>query len=94
MDDKKAVEEALEKIDLLDAHLDLDLKTNITHLEEDMGEITHWDTLAQWVILPQKSLTVFILRHLFVLKGLSPQHFIRLSVWQYRLWSLYVGIQN
>ena len=59
MDDKKAVEEALEKIDLLDAHLDLDLKTNITHLEEDMGEITHWDTLAQWVILPQKSLTVY-----------------------------------
>jgi hypothetical protein len=59
VDDKKAVEEALEKIDLLDAHLDLDLKTNITHLEEDMGEITHWDTLAQWVILPQKSLTVY-----------------------------------
>ena len=54
MDDKKAVKEALEKIDLLDAHLDLDLKTNITHLEEDMGEITHWDALAQWVILPQK----------------------------------------
>jgi hypothetical protein len=59
VDDKKAVEEALEKIDLLDAHLDLDLKTNITHLEEDMGEITHWDALAQWVILPQKSLTVY-----------------------------------
>jgi len=51
VDDKKAVEEALEKIDLLDAHLDLDLKTNITHLEEDMGEITHWDTLAHrpWI---------------------------------------------
>ena len=54
MDDKKAVKEALEKIDLLDAHLDLDLKTNITHLEQDMDEITHWDALAQWVILPQK----------------------------------------
>ena len=66
MNDKKAVEEALEKIDLLDAHLDLDLKTNITHLEEDMGEITHWDTLAQWVILPQKSL-VFIWSQLLVL---------------------------
>ena len=50
VDDKKSVDEALEKINLLDAHLDLDLKTNITHLEQDMDEIAHWDTIAQWVL--------------------------------------------
>ena len=51
VDDIKAVDEALAKINLLDAHLDLDLKTNITLLEQEMDEIAHWDTIAQWVHL-------------------------------------------
>merc|ERR1712156_456819 len=44
-------DEALAKINLLDAHLDLDLKTNITLLEQEMDEIAHWDTIAQrpWI---------------------------------------------
>lgn len=51
VDDIKAVDEALAKINLLDAHLDLDLKTNITLLEQEMDEIAHWDTIAQrpWI---------------------------------------------
>jgi len=51
VDDKKAVDEALAKINLLDAHFDLDLKTNITLLEQEMDEISHWDTIAQrpWI---------------------------------------------
>ena len=43
--------EALAKISLLDANLDLDLKTNITHLEADMERITRWDTIKSrpWI---------------------------------------------
>lgn len=43
--------EALSKLSLLDAHLDMDLKTNITLLEQDMQQITHWDTLQSrpWI---------------------------------------------
>jgi len=39
----KEAEEALAKINLLDAHLDLNV--NITNLEATMEDITHWDTI-------------------------------------------------
>lgn len=50
--EKSEASQALSKLSLLDAHLDMDLKAdNITLLEQDMEQITHWDTIESrpWI---------------------------------------------
>ena len=45
------IREAFSRISLLDAHLDLDLRTNISDLIADMDEITRWDSVESrpWI---------------------------------------------
>ena len=44
-------DESLSLISLLDAHLELDNEMDIAHMEQDMADITHWDTIQSrpWI---------------------------------------------